>query len=124
MAVHALKPVLGWWDAARLEQVVANLLSNAIKYGKGGPIAVLIEATDDVATLQVEDRGIGIAPDTIARLFKPFERGVAAGHFGGLGLGLHISQQIVRAHGGEIRVRSKPDEGSTFTVELPRREPS
>jgi PAS domain S-box-containing protein len=124
VAVHALAPVLGCWDAARLEQVVANLISNAIKYGKGGPIAVLIEATEDVATLQVEDRGMGIAPEIIPRLFKPFERGVAAGHFGGLGLGLHISQQIIRAHGGEIHVRSRVSKGSTFTIDLPRKEPS
>jgi PAS domain S-box-containing protein len=121
VVVHAARAVPGWWDGARLEQVVTNLLSNAIKYGKGSPIAVLIEASDDTATLHVEDRGMGIAPDTIPRLFQPFERGVATGHFGGLGLGLHIAAQIVRAHGGEISVHSRLGEGSTFRVDLPRR---
>ena len=85
---------------------------------------VWIDATADLATFQVEDEGMGMAPEMIPRLFRPFERGVSAGHYGGLGLGLHISDQIVRAHGGVISVRSAVERGSTFTVQLPRRMPS
>jgi PAS domain S-box-containing protein len=124
LVLHGAGPVMGWWDGARIEQVMTNLLSNAIKYGKGQPLRVFIEADDDTATFQVEDEGMGIAPDMLPRLFRPFERGVSAGHYGGLGLGLHISDQIVRAHGGRISVRSTLDQGSTFTVQLPRRVPS
>jgi PAS domain S-box-containing protein len=124
LVLHAQGPILGWWDGPRVEQVMTNLLSNAIKYGGGQPLRVFVDASDDVARFQVEDRGMGIAAETIPRLFRPFERGVSAGHYGGLGLGLHISDQIVRAHGGTISVRSALGEGSTFTVELPRRMPS
>jgi PAS domain S-box-containing protein len=124
LVLHGQGPIVGWWDAARIEQVMTNLLSNAIKYGNGLPLRVFLEADAETATFQVEDEGMGIAPEILPRLFRPFERGVSPGHFGGLGLGLHISDQIVRAHGGAISVRSTLDQGSTFTVRLPRRMPS
>jgi PAS domain S-box-containing protein len=121
VAFHTVgQPATGWWDPARLEQVATNLLSNALKYGRRLPIRMFVEADQETATLQVEDEGVGIAPEVLPRLFKPFERGVSPGHFGGLGLGLYITDQIVRAHGGIISVRSAPGKGSTFTVRLPR----
>ncbi|HYO72033.1 MAG TPA: ATP-binding protein, partial [Archangium sp.] len=72
-----------------------------------------------VARLSVRDEGIGIAPEHRGRIFGKFERAVSERHYGGLGLGLHITQQIVSALGGSILVESEVGRGSTFTVELP-----
>jgi len=104
--------------------VLTNLLSNALKYGEGRPVRVAVEATPEVATLEVQDHGIGMSPEVMGRIFHPFERGVPAGHYGGLGLGLYITDQIVRAQGGRIKVRSTPAQGAIFTVELPRNVPA
>jgi|SRR6185312_3944956 len=115
--------VIGWWDAPRIDQVVTNLLSNAIKYGGGKPIELSVESTVDRARLTVRDHGIGISVDDQRRIFGRFER-AASLSYGGLGLGLFISSQIVRAHGGTISVESTPDVGSVFVVDLPRRHSS
>jgi signal transduction histidine kinase len=111
--------VIGQWDRLRLEQVVTNLLSNALKYGAGKPVEVLVKAAKDRARLAVRDNGLGIALEDQARIFDRFERAVSLRHYGGLGLGLWITRQIVEAHGGVIRVESEPGSGATFTVELP-----
>jgi PAS domain S-box-containing protein len=124
VTIHAPGPVIGRWDPVRLEQVLTNLLSNALKYGEGRPVRVAVDATPEVATVEVEDQGIGMSPEVIGRIFHPFERGVPAGHYGGLGLGLYITEQIIRAQGGTIKVRSSPAQGAIFTVELPRNVPS
>jgi signal transduction histidine kinase len=116
------EPVVGQWDRLRLEQVVSHLLSNAIKYGAGHPVSVLVQRTGERAVLAVRDRGIGIEPQVLARLFRKFERGVSERHYGGLGLGLYVTQQILRAMGGSVSAESTPGQGSTFTVELPLRE--
>jgi PAS domain S-box-containing protein len=113
--------VQGVWDVFRLEQVVTNLLTNAIKYGAGRPIDVLVrEGPGGKARLAVTDHGIGIDPAEQGRIFERFARAVSAESYGGLGLGLYITRQIVLAHGGEIHVQSAPEQGATFTVELPR----
>jgi signal transduction histidine kinase len=109
----------GRWDRLRLEQIVTNLLSNAGKYGLGRPVRVIVDGDDEVARLVVEDQGIGIARDAIERLFRPFERIGSVKTATGLGLGLYITAQIVKAHGGAIRVDSEPGAGSRFIVELP-----
>ena len=67
-------PVVGRWDAARLEQVVTNLLSNAIKFGSGRPIEVAVRARDGTAVLEVRDHGIGIEPARLPFVFDRFER--------------------------------------------------
>ncbi|WP_375769777.1 ATP-binding protein [Archangium gephyra] len=113
--------VHGYWDPSRLDQVLVNLLSNAAKYGAGKPIHVRVKVVDGRALLSVEDEGIGIAPGDVPRLFSRFGRAVSERHYGGLGLGLFISKQIVEAMDGRIRVESQPARGSTFTVELPLR---
>ncbi len=115
------KGVHGRWDRARIEQVVVNLLSNAIKYGRGQPIDVRLDADDDLVRLRVEDRGIGIEPDALDRIFLRFERAAPSRHYSGLGLGLYVTRNIVAAHGGAIHVESTPGEGSKFVIELPRR---
>lgn len=121
VTLHAPGPVIGRWDRGRLEQVVANLLSNALKYGAGRPVDVTIEADARRARLSVRDRGIGMDPGTQGQIFQRFKRGVSARHYGGLGLGLFISRQIVEALGGAVHVASAPGAGATFTVELPLR---
>lgn len=119
MTVSAAEPVVGAWDASRLEQVVINLLWNALKFGAGRPIELRVERRADAALLTLTDQGIGISPEAQARIFERFGRGVPASHYGGLGLGLFIARAIVEAHGGTIGVASEPGRGSTFTVELP-----
>jgi PAS domain S-box-containing protein len=113
------RSVRGRWDRLRLEQVVTNLLSNAGKYGLGRPVRIVVDGDDDVARLIVEDRGIGIARDAIDRVFRPFERIGSVKTATGLGLGLYVTAQIVKAHAGVMRVESDPDVGSRFIVELP-----
>ena len=119
LELHAPRPVVGQWDQLRMEQVVVNLVDNALKYGPGKPVRVRVETREDWAVISVRDEGIGIPPEHQARVFERFERAVSERHYGGLGLGLYISQQIVRAHGGRIRVESTPGTETTFTVELP-----
>jgi PAS domain S-box-containing protein len=114
------RQVTGRWDPARIEQVVRNLLSNAIKFGPQRPIEVALEATADQVRLSVRDHGIGVAQNERSRIFRRFERAVSARHFGGLGLGLYISGQILRAHHGSLRVESEPGAGACFIAELPR----
>jgi PAS domain S-box-containing protein len=116
--------VKGTWDGFRLEQMVTNLVSNAIKYGDGKPIEIELENNPKCARLIVRDHGIGIEEKELPRVFEPFHRSTADRRYGGLGLGLHITSQIVRAHGGEIQVRSEVGAGSSFIVELPRRDPT
>ncbi len=112
--------VSGVWDRGRIDQVLTNLVSNAVKYGHGKPIEIELSAGEREAAIRVTDRGIGIEPDKLSRIFEPFERAVRAREFGGFGLGLYIARQIVEASGGRIEVESRPGQGSTFTVRLPR----
>ncbi|MCP3140592.1 sensor histidine kinase [Pyxidicoccus xibeiensis] len=111
--------VEGIWDRQRLEQVLTNLLSNALKYGGGKPVHVRLSRDGERARLVVRDEGIGIAPESLPRIFEKFERAVSDKHYGGLGLGLYITRQIVQALGGTIHAQSEPARGSTFVVELP-----
>jgi PAS domain S-box-containing protein len=123
LRIDAPGAIVGSWDRSRLDQVITNLLTNATKFGAGKPIEVTVSASDDAATLVVADHGVGIAPEQQARIFERFERAVSARHYGGLGLGLYIVRQIVDAHHGAISVASRPGQGATFTVALPRQQP-
>lgn len=111
--------VVGSWDRARIEQVLVNLLTNAIKYGPGRPIDASVERLGAHVELRVHDRGIGVSVEDQQRIFGRFEQAVSPVHYGGLGLGLYITRDIVQAHGGTIDVQSAPGEGSTFVVRLP-----
>ncbi len=118
-------------DAMRLSQVLFNLLSNAIKFSHSqGEVMLRISqgrpgtATDTEEIffqLQIEDRGIGISEETLERLFAPFEQADSSTsrRFGGTGLGLYISCQLIELMGGSISVDSKVGRGSLFTVEVP-----
>jgi signal transduction histidine kinase len=111
--------VWGRWDRLRLEQVVTNLVSNALKYGEGKPVSVRVERGRGTADVVVADQGIGIASGEQRLIFERFERGQAARGYGGFGLGLWITREIVAAHGGTIEVESATGSGSTFRVRLP-----
>ena len=118
--MDAPHPVVGTWDATRVDQVVTNLLSNALKYGAGRPIEISVRGDASHGVVSVRDHGVGIPEDEQAKVFGPFSRATTARYHAGLGLGLWIAQQIVDASGGRISLESRLDEGSTFTVELPR----
>jgi signal transduction histidine kinase len=118
---RGLAAVMG--DADRLTQAVINLLSNAVKYAPPGTaVTVTGREEGDFVALRVTDRGPGIAPDDIDRLFQKFQRleGLAARRVSGTGLGLVITKAIVEQHGGRIRVESAVGQGSTFSIVLPR----
>ena len=120
--VDAEGPVIGRWDRLRLEQVVTNLLSNAMRYSpERSEVVVNVRRQGERALLSVRDAGIGIPEEQREMLFTPFFRATNAQgrNSGGIGLGLHIAQEIVRRHGGSIRVEGNTDGGTTFTVDLP-----
>jgi PAS domain S-box-containing protein len=113
------RPVHGSWDRVRVEQILTNLISNAIKFGGARPIEISLEGIEGRARITIRDSGIGMAPEFLQRIFKPFEQAKAGGGGQGLGLGLYITHQLVRAHAGTIQVESAPGAGTTFVVELP-----
>jgi two-component system CheB/CheR fusion protein len=126
VVIRAPAPVRGRWDAARLGHVVEGLVSNALKFGASGPVELDVRADepDGPACLEVRDHGPGIPPEDQARIFERFERAVSVHHFGGFGLGLWLARAVVEAHGGTVSVASRPGEGATFTVRLPREAPA
>ena len=110
-------------DAARLRQVLLNLASNAVKFTSRGGVALIVEPgiwPNEISFL-VRDTGIGIPPDAQQRIFREFEQGDEhiAQQYGGSGLGLSISERIVRRMGGRIALESIPGEGTTFEVSIP-----
>jgi PAS domain S-box-containing protein len=122
LRVEAPEHVEGLWDRGRLDQVLTNLVSNAIRYSPGGgEVKVRLVEEDAGVHLSVQDKGVGIPPEKQSVIFERFGRAHGA-KYGGLGLGLTISQGIVEQHGGRVWVESQgvPGEGSTFHVWLPR----
>lgn len=113
------KNVVGDWDKLRIEQAITNLLSNAMKYGDNKPINVLVGKGNGMGKITVSDHGIGIPADRQERIFERFERAVSNHNYKGLGVGLYITNHIVKTHHGRISLRSKPNDGSSFTIELP-----
>ncbi|RYZ41124.1 MAG: hybrid sensor histidine kinase/response regulator [Myxococcaceae bacterium] len=114
-------PVVLFADAARLAQAVGHLLSNAIKFGESHPVHARLETQGDHAVLTVEDRGVGIAPEDHARIFRRFERVTTGARFDGLGLGLYLALAIATAHEGSLTVRSALGQGALFELRLPLR---
>jgi len=126
-------------DAQRVAQVLTNLLSNAVKFTDSGSVSLEVSAappqvvllseslrrSDRVVAFGVSDTGIGIPLDKQMLIFEAFQQadGTTSRRYGGTGLGLSISREIARLLGGEIHVRSTPEEGSTFTLYLPIERP-
>ncbi|MEM9169598.1 MAG: ATP-binding protein [Pseudomonadota bacterium] len=116
-------------DELRIRQVVGNLISNAVKFTAEGGLSVCVRhhrcardgADVDVVAIAVTDTGPGIAPETAARIFDPFEQADrnTTREFGGTGLGLSISRRLARLMGGDVRLSSRAGEGATFTFEVP-----
>ncbi|MBI5937422.1 MAG: PAS domain S-box protein [Betaproteobacteria bacterium] len=111
--------VLG--DALRLNQILINLLNNAIKFTHDGGVCLAVTRDGETLYFRIDDTGIGMNPEQIARLFVPFEQadGSTTRKYGGSGLGLSISRQLAHLMGGDISVESMPGHGSIFTVRLP-----
>ena len=116
-------PLVGWWDADRMGQVIWNLLSNAIKFTPaGGSVALTIRPLEDSVAIEVSDTGIRLAPASLPRVFERFWQAdsTSTRSHSGLGLGLALVRHIVELHGGEVRAQSDgPERGSRFTVTLP-----
>ena len=109
-------------DPVRLGQVVGNLLQNAIKYGPpNSPVVVDVTRAGDEARVAVVDHGIGVPPEDRERVFEPFfrARNATVEHYGGMGLGLHVSKEIVLRHGGRVWVEDAEGGGARFVVALP-----
>jgi signal transduction histidine kinase len=121
LVVDAPRPIVADIDPLRVEQVLVNLVNNAIKYSPdGGPIDITVRPCTDGVQVTVRDHGLGIAPEHQAHIFDRFYQAHAHSHRSGVGLGLHISRQIVDLHGGSITAAFPTDGGSCFVVTLPR----
>ncbi|HET6661394.1 MAG TPA: ATP-binding protein [Rubrobacter sp.] len=118
---QGVQRVRAHFDRDRLRQALSILLDNAVKYTpEGGRVTISIVEEDGSVGVEVSDTGIGIPEDQIPHVFERFYRAEEARSTEGLGLGLSIARQIVEDHGGSIEVRSKPMEGSTFIIRIPR----
>lgn len=117
----------GEWDGARVQQVLTNLVGNAIEHGaENNTVTVDVHGTNDEVTVKIHNRGAAIPQEQLKGLFNPMKKSELTGNVGGngptgnLGLGLYIAERIVNAHKGRIEVESSEEEGTTFTVHLPR----
>jgi signal transduction histidine kinase len=120
--VSADAPVPVVADRDRMERVIVCLLDNAVRFSPdGGPIRVMVEAIGGEATVSVADRGVGIPPERQPQIFERYYRAHAgtAHDYGGLGLGLETSRQVVERQGGRMWFESAPGAGSTFHFGLP-----
>jgi two-component system cell cycle sensor histidine kinase/response regulator CckA len=116
--VHAEGPITVSADPLRLEQVLTNLLDNAIKFSPGGRVDVRLVRSGPAVEIAVSDEGPGIAPEHRERIFERFYQ-AHPDRLGGMGLGLHISREIVDLHGGSMRVEQPDHAGTRVVVRLP-----
>ena len=114
-----LPPVSG--DSKSLERALMALVDNAIKFSpQGGEVQISLKAGDETVLMAVKDHGIGIPPENTTRIFDRFYHLEKSGDdlFGGIGLGLSITNQVIAQHDGRLEVVSTPGKGSTFTMTL------
>jgi PAS domain S-box-containing protein len=116
----------GTWDVDRMAQVLTNVVGNAVQHSPPDtPVRVSVRGEGEAVVLEVHNRGKPIPAELLPTLFEPFRRGQqSAPQRGSVGLGLYISRQVVLGHGGHIDVRSTEEEGTTFTLRLPRGAPA
>lgn len=116
----------GSWDTPRLERVLNNLLGNALKHGSDDkPVRVVLDGSGETnIQLVIHNHGTPISPELLPSVFEPFTIGTTdkQERRRNIGLGLFVVKHLVRAHGGEVAVRSTAEEGTTFTITLPRTE--
>ena len=116
------REILAEVDKVKMSQIITNLVENAIKYNREqGKVEVTLDADHQFFTVQVEDTGIGIPAEAISQIYERFYR-VDKSHsreIGGTGLGLAITRSAVLLHRGSIKVESRENEGTTFTVKIP-----
>ena len=118
----------GEWDCPRISQVLTNLMANAMEHGSDGTdVTVAVHGDEAEVDISIHNRGPSIPADQLQRLFNPMKNSDGTdgagrgGSSGNLGLGLYIAERIVNAHRGRITVKSSEQDGTTFTVHLPRR---
>lgn len=111
-------------DAKRIRRILRNLVGNAIEHGDAKPVQVVVDSDSRSVAIAVRDQGVGMPPEDAARVFDRFWRADPSRKrtIGGTGLGLAISLGDANLHGGRIDVWSRPGEGSTFVLTLPRGE--
>ena len=117
----AALPASAWGDAARIAQVLGELLTNALKFTEHGWVALQLSVEAGWLAYAVSDSGIGVAPEELPRLLKPFTQGNASlsrAHDGS-GLGLSLASELARLMGGELQAESRPQQGSRFVLRLP-----
>jgi PAS domain S-box-containing protein len=121
--IEATPPIKGYWSAKNLQRLLENLITNAIKYGfRDTPVTVRIKEQGESVELSVHNFGNAISPGDQKHLFDPFmrTRNALLDRKKGWGLGLTLVRGVTEAHGGRISVKSNPEEGTTFTMTLPR----
>jgi signal transduction histidine kinase len=121
LTLEVTGPTDGAWDRHRIGQALANVVANAIKFGAGRPVNVTLVGSSERLEIVCVDGGIGIEAAALPSIFERFERAPTASNHGGLGLGLYVAREIVRAHGGEMSVESTLGAGSTFRIRLLRK---
>jgi signal transduction histidine kinase/purine-cytosine permease-like protein/DNA-binding NarL/FixJ family response regulator len=105
-------------DEKRVRQILINLLGNAVKFTSQGQVTFRVSHAREMAHIEIEDTGPGLAREEIAQVFEPFARGASASHAPGAGLGLTIAKMLTDLMGGELKVTSSPGAGAVFRIKL------
>lgn len=120
MVISRHRQLIAELDEKLLRSILTNILSNSIRYSRNqSPIHLRLSKRNDQVIFQISDRGIGILPEDLPHLFDPFHRGRNVSNIPGTGLGLNIVKRFVDLHNGKIRVESKLNLGTTFTINFP-----
>lgn len=120
LTVDAQPSALVTADKGEIHEAISNLIDNALKYANPSPVMVSVASSDGTVTVDVQDFGPGLAADEQSRIFDRFYRGTIAGEVDGSGLGLAIVKRAVERANGLVTVASRPGEGTTFEIQLPR----